>query len=249
MIDIHLSNCTPKNTLAYQLEANIPGFSWNRNKHGHLVESFSDAFSGYMPIGSQDAQDGSTCGFCGKQGITTEYWFEKSQYSPEYIEETFNGNRYRFFMPNMLVTGSKCKEFPFIGNYVRGLNGVIMGVRFDSTDKNALLRVMNMRLHKDAPVNALKYKMLYLPVNYVSFMDRDAMFSSLLNNFEFFIFTKRKKLPSSIPAIGIHRETRAALGSKWYPSDAWSSDYYSNIVLGIPFSTMIENNARFGHLI
>ncbi len=249
MIDIHLSNCYPNNTLAYQLEQAIPGFTFKKHKHGHLVESLSDAFSGYMPVGSQDAPDGSTCGFCGKEGITTEYWFQKTSDAPEYIEEIFNGNQYRLYMPGLLVTGSKCKEFPFLGKFVRGLNDIISGIRFDSTDRNALLRVMNMKLKNGAPINSLKYKMLYLPVNYVSFYDRYSLFSSLLNNFEFFLFAKRKRMPSNIPSVGIHREVKAKVGCKWYPSDAWSYDYDRDIVLGLPFSMMIKNHERFGHLI
>ena len=242
MIDVRLENCVPKNPLSVQLEYAIQGFKWSKSKHGHLIESLSNAFTDYMPAGSVEVEDGSRCGFCGKEGITTEYWFTRSELSPEFIEETYGSERYRFFMPYMLVTGSKCKDFPFVGNYVRGLNGIFKGVRFDGTDRNALIRISNARLHEKAPLKSLMYQHLYLPINYVSWLERDALFNSLLYKYHHFVFAKRKKFPSNIPYIGVHRYIKQALGSKWYPSDAWSYDYYEDIVLGIPFKDIINNN-------
>ena len=235
MIPVSISNCVSSNPLAAQLESAIPNFSWRREQRGPLVTAISKKMMEYDFVGSMPVAD-KNCGFCGKSGITTEYWFRCSDKVLPTVTAKHGDEDYVFTLPSMLTTGSKCREFPRISQFVRdNLNNVFHGIRYDSSGKDGLIVLANAKLdmnYINANRQAFMGMMLHIPLNSITWAEREYLMDELCYNYKYFVFAKRKTLPKDMPAICPHSLYKDLC--KWYPRDAYN--YQSeDIVLGIPF--------------
>ena len=200
MTTIILSTCNSDNPLSEQLTESIPGFKWRRDQYSPLVNEITTGFMQYQFMGSMEVDNG-TCGFCGKTGITTEYRFVSPSPSIT-VHGRFKNELYSIVLPQVLTTGSKCKEFPRVAEFVReNLNNVFRGVQYDGTNRWSLLKLANATIHPKADPNMLKYKMLHIPLDYISINDRYPLMHTLCCEYEYFVFAKRKTLPKDTKAV------------------------------------------------
>ena len=238
MIKIVLNNCMADAPLSEQLAKQIDGFSWRRDQYGPLVTEITKVMMDYRFLGSRPV-DPTRCGFCAKDGITTEYMFEAPDLDNlDTITMPFGNEVYEITLPRILTTGSKCKEFPRLADFVReNLNNVFRGIRYDSPSKDGLLCLSGATLHPRFNQEEYRYKMLHIPLNYISVWERYPLMEKLCKEYDFFIFAKRKKLPPGTNPICSHADMKALC--KWYPRDAYRGQG-KDIVIGIPFSEIIK---------
>lgn len=227
---VNLVNCDSDHPLSVQLEEQLSdmGFKWRKHQHSPLVDAITECFrTRYDFMDDVDCHGLNVrCGFCAHPNITHYYVFRRRTRLAPCLSQ-FGEETVRVVMPDMLTTGSECKEFPRvlskIREFYRDQKVFFENGGSSKTDKAIASSV----------VPNSNNGVCYFPSCWYVYDDK---FIDMLNkDYAFFVFVDRKLLPSGCDYMyELHQKVKAfAPRWHWRPGKSHIGQYVGNYIYGI----------------